>query len=74
MWAWLRGKDPVDYQTPPFEAAVESRKAALAGVDIRLSELAGIPPAQRTEEHWDQLDRRARLAREVPYLPGGVVR
>ena len=78
MWAWLRGKGRVDYQVPPQEAAVESRKAALAGVDIRLSELAGIPPAQRTEEQWDELDRlldrRARLASEVPYVPGGVVR
>lgn len=57
MWAWLRGKGPVDYQVPPQEAAAVSRLETLAGVDIRLSELAGIPPWSRTEEHWDELDR-----------------
>ena len=76
MWAWLRGKGPAEYQVPPQEAAVESRQAALAGVDIRLSELAGIPPWARSEEQWDELDRlldrRARLARSVPVNPGRV--
>lgn len=76
MWAWLRGKGRVDYQVPPPEAAVESRQAALMGVDIRLSELAGIPPWQRTEADWDELDRlldrRAQLAVRpaVPVIPG----
>lgn len=78
MFAWLRGKGRAEYQTPPQEAAVISRAAALAGVDIRLSELAGIPPWARTEEHWDELDRlldrRMRLVRAmrpaVPVIPG----
>lgn len=76
MWAWLRGKGPADYQVPPAEASVVSRREALAGVDIRLSELAGIPPWARSEEQWDELDRlldrRARLAREVPVVSGRV--
>lgn len=74
MWAWLRGKGRVDYQVPPQEPTV-SRQAALMGVDIRLSELAGIPPWARTGEHWDELDRlldrRMRLTeRLVPVVPG----
>lgn len=75
MWAWLRGKGRVDYQTPPNEATYESRQAALAGVDIRLSELAGIPSDLRTVEQWDELDRllarRKRLTEQtVPMVPG----
>ena len=77
MWAWLRGKGPADYQVPPAEASVVSRREALAGVDIRLSELAGIPRWQRTGEQRDEmdrlLDRRARLVQEaVPVVPGRV--
>lgn len=67
MFAWLRGKGRVDYQTPPAEASYESRQAALLGVDIRLSELAGIPRHLRTvdqdEEIQRLLDRRMRLVR-----------
>jgi hypothetical protein len=76
MWAWLRGKGRVDFQVPPQEASAQSRLEALTGVDIRLSELAGIPPCQRTEQHWDELDRlldrRMRLAGPpaVPVVPG----
>ena len=76
MFGWLRKfGDRVDYQTPPQEATYESRQAALAGVDIRLSELAGIPLRARTEEHWDELDRlldrRMRLTEQlVPVVPG----
>lgn len=76
MFGWLRKfGDRVDYQTPPQEPAYESRQAALDGVDIRLSELAGIPPWARTEEDWDELDRlldrRMRLVRPaVPVVPG----
>lgn len=76
MWVWLRGKGPADYQVPPAEASVVSRREALAGVDIRLSELAGIPPWQRTEGQWDELDRlldrRMRLRPAVPVVPGRV--
>ncbi len=77
MFAWLRNLGRVDYQTPPQEPACESKQAALMGVDIRLAELAGIPPWERTEEHWDELDRlldrRARLTeRLVPVVPGRV--
>lgn len=76
MLGWLRkygGR--VDYQTPPQEAAYVSKQEALAGVDIRLSELAGIPPWCRSEEQWDELDRlldrRMRLtAALVPVVPG----
>jgi hypothetical protein len=76
MWAWLRGKGRVDYQIPPQEAAAVSRMEALAGVDIRLSELAGIPPWARTGEHWDELDRlldrrmRLTVRPPVPVVPG----
>lgn len=81
MFGWLRKfGDRVDYQTPPQEAVYESRQAALLGVDIRLSELAGIPPWERTGEHWDELDRlldrRMRLMADpvlrpsVPIIPG----
>ena len=58
MLGWLRkygGR--VVYQTPPQEPAYVSKQEALAGVDIRLSELAGIPPEYRSEEQWDELDR-----------------
>lgn len=76
MWAWLRGLGRADYQIPPQEAAVISRAAALAGVDIRLSELAGIPPYARTAEHWEELDRLLdqrmplTLRPSVPVVPG----
>jgi hypothetical protein len=76
MWAWLRGLGRADYQIPPQEAAVISRAAALAGVDIRLSELAGIPRHLRTVAHAEEierlLDRRSLLTRRplVPVVPG----
>ena len=76
MFGWLRKfGDRVDYQTPPQESPGVSRLEALAGVDIRLAELAGIPPWARTAEHWDELDRlldrRMRLTeRLVPVVPG----
>jgi hypothetical protein len=79
IWAWLRGKGRVTYNVPPQESPGVSKLAALMGVDIRLSELAGIPPWERTEEQWDELDRlldrRARLTsdlRPVPVVPGRV--
>lgn len=77
MWAWLRGKGRVLYDVPPQESPGVSRLEALMGVDIRLADPAGIPPWQRTEEHWDELDRllerRTRLApRPVPVVPGRV--
>lgn len=76
MFGWLRKfGDRVDYQTPPQEAAYESRQAALAGVDICLSELAGIPRHLRTAEQDEQiqwlLERRTRLTEQsVPVVPG----
>lgn len=76
MRGWLRGLGRTDYEVPPQEAAIISRAAALAGVDIRLSELAGIPPWARTAEHWEELDRlldhRMRLTAPppVPVVPG----
>jgi hypothetical protein len=75
IWAWLRGKGRVDYDVPPQESPGVSRLAALMGVDIRLAELAGIPPWRRTEEQWDELDRlldrRMRLTQQlVPVVPG----
>lgn len=76
MWAWLRGLGRADYQIPPQEAAVISRAAALAGVDIRLSEIAGIPRHLRTVAHAEEmdrlLDRRVWLTMPppVPVIPG----
>jgi hypothetical protein len=76
MWGWLRKfGDRVVYEVPPQEPPGQSRLAALMGVDIRLSELAGIPPRERTEEQWDELDRllerRMRLTQQlVPVIPG----
>jgi hypothetical protein len=78
LFAWLRGKGRVTYTVPPQESSGVSKLAALMGVDIRLSELAGIPPWERTEEQWDELDRlldrRARLTVRpaVPVVPGRV--
>ena len=74
MFAWLRGKGRVDYQTSP-EPSYVSREAAIAGVVIRLSELAGIPRELRTAADVDEierlLERRARLVRPaVPVAPG----
>jgi hypothetical protein len=77
MFGWLRGKGRVDYQTPPPEAPTVSRLEALADVDIRLAEIAGIPPWGRTAAHWEELDwlldRRARLTVvPVPVAPGPI--
>jgi hypothetical protein len=78
LFAWLRGKGRVTYTVAPQESPGVSKLAALMGVDIRLSELAGIPPWERTEEQWDELDRlldrRARLTVRpaVPVVPGRV--
>ena len=79
MFAWLRGKGRVDYHTPQ-EPAYESRQDALLGVDIRLSELAGIPRHLRTAAHVEEierlLERRTRLMADpvlrpsVPVIPG----
>lgn len=76
MFGWLRKfGDRVGYQTPPPEPAVVSRLEELAGVDIRLSELAGIPRHLRTALHAEEierlLERRTRLVRpSVPVVPG----
>lgn len=72
MWAWLRGKGRVDYQTPPQEPA---RPLTLADVDIRLSELSTVPKPQRTQEYWEELDdlieKRQKLAHPpAPVVPG----
>lgn len=45
-----------EFVTPPQEPHM-SRAAALEGVNIRLSELSGIPHAERTPEYWAELDR-----------------
>jgi hypothetical protein len=77
MSAWLRWiGDRITWTVPAQEPAALPRLEALAGVDIRLAELAGIPPWARTAEHWDELDRlldrRMRLTdRLVPVIPGG---
>jgi hypothetical protein len=76
MRGWLRGLGRVNYEVPPQEAAIISRAAALAGVDIRLSELAGIPRDMRTEAEHDEIERlmerRSRLTAPppVPVVPG----
>jgi hypothetical protein len=70
MWAWLRGLGRADYQIPPQEAAVISRAAALAGVDIRLSELAGIPRHLRTVAHAEEIERLLDRRSLLPVVPG----
>jgi hypothetical protein len=83
MFAWLRNLGRVDYQTPPQEhpalsappPCADSVAAAIAGIDIRLRELAKIPPPVRSDEDWDEvdrlLDRRMRLTCPmVPVVPG----
>lgn len=71
MFGWLRKfGDRGDYQTPTPEPTYESRQAALLGVDIRLSELSGIPRRLRTAEQEEEIDRlvarRSRLMRPAP--------
>lgn len=81
--AWLRNLGRVDYQTPPQEHPAltapppdaDSVAAAIAGIDIRLRELAKVPPIVRSEADWQEmdrlLDRRMRLVcPPVPVIPG----
>lgn len=87
--AWLRGLGRVVWQVPrrePSAAEISALvnppsptsadvQAAIAGVDMRLAELADVPPPVRTEAQWAEmdrlLDRRMRLTcPPVPVVPG----